>query len=229
VVIESATHRRRLTELTHSEVELVFHAYRDRLSTIRRQGHYRYALIFKNSGRDAGMTREHLHSQLVALPEVPPLVRLELLGSVRFFRTHRRCAFCQLVDETTRDQRRVVLETETVLAFCPYASRVAYEVWVLPKRHEACFEQTDDRTLNAVARGVRDVVERLETRLGPLAYNFVLHSNPFDTTCQDHYHWHIEILPRTSRLAGLEWGTGLLVNTIQPEVAAEQLRELAKL
>jgi UDPglucose--hexose-1-phosphate uridylyltransferase len=229
VIIESAIHRRHLTELSPTEVELVFSAYRDRLRWIRQHGRYAYALVFKNSGRDAGMSREHLHSQLVALPDVPPLARREQLGSLRFYRSHRRCVFCHLIDETLRQQARLVLETETVVAFCPYASRVAYEVWILPKRHEAHFDETIDATLSDIALSVRELVRRLQSCLGPFAYNYVLHSNPFDTCRQDHYHWHIEILPRTSRLAGLEWGTGLLVNTMPPELAAKQLRDAGKI
>lgn len=228
VIIESATHRRRLSELSLGEVEWVFRAYRDRFRSLRRDGRFRYVLIFKNSGREAGMSREHLHSQLVALPEVPPLPRLELRRSARFYRSHQRCIFCHLIDETITQRSRVVLETDTALAFCPFASRVAYEVWVLPKRHEACFDQTDDRLLCDVAHTMHTLVTRMEHSLGPVPYNLVLHSSPFDTRCQDHYHWHIEILPRTSRLAGLEWGSGLLVNTMLPELAAEQLRQMAK-
>jgi UDPglucose--hexose-1-phosphate uridylyltransferase len=228
VIIESASHRRQLTELTRSEVEMVFAAYRDRFRSARDDEHYRYALIFKNSGRDAGMSREHLHSQLVALPEVPLIARQEQLGALKYYRTHGGCVFCHLIDETMQDRSRLVLETETVVAFCPYASRVAHELWVLPKRHGARFEQTDDAVLNDVAVSVRELVRRLGTCLGPVAYNYLLHSNPFDTCRQDHYHWHIEILPRTSRLAGLEWGTGLLINTMPPEVAAAQLRGVVK-
>jgi UDPglucose--hexose-1-phosphate uridylyltransferase len=227
VIIESPTHRRFLTELTVAEVELVFEAYRDRWCTIGREGRYAYAVIFKNSGRDAGMSREHLHSQLVALPHVPPVARLELDGAQRFLAQHRMCVYCHLYDELLGDDSRWVGQTDEIVAFCPYASRVAYEVWLMPKRHQAHFEQTSDAQLRETSLLIWQILRRLETCLGPTAYNYVIHSNPFDSTGQDHYHWHIEILPRTGRLAGLEWGTGVLINTVPPEAAARQLRDMA--
>jgi UDPglucose--hexose-1-phosphate uridylyltransferase len=228
VIIESPTHRRHLTELSQAEVELVFAAYHDRLQSIVRAGRFKYATIFKNSGRDAGMSREHLHSQLVALPEVPPLARQELAGAEQFLALHGQCVFCFLYDEVRRDPSRLVLETDSMVAFCPFASRVPYEVWVLPKPHQARFDQASPVQVREVAALIRETLQRLETCLGQIAYNYLLHTNPFDTCRQDHYHWHIEILPRTGRLAGLEWGTGLLINTMPPEVAAGRLRGVAR-
>ncbi len=228
VIIESPTHRRHLTELSLAEVQLVFAAYRDRLRSIRAEGHFGYALVFKNSGRDAGMSREHLHSQLVALPSAPPVACQELSGAKRFWSRRHQCVFCFLQQETRRQESRFVIETESMMAFCPFASRVPYETWVLPKEHRSCFEDASDAALRDVAATVLETIRRLQTCLGQVAYNYLLHTNPFDMPRQDHYHWHIEILPRTGRLAGLEWGTGLLINTVPPEVAAERLRSVVR-
>jgi UDPglucose--hexose-1-phosphate uridylyltransferase len=228
VIIESPTHQRYLTELTVAETQLVFEAYRDRMQSISHSGGWAYALVFKNSGREAGMSREHLHSQLVALPAVPPVVQRELEGAKGFLESRGQCVFCYLQELAIHDRSRLVFESERMVAFCPYASRLPYEVWVMPKCHEPRYERASRPDVHETSAAVWDVVRRLETCLGRTAYNYLLHSSPFDTCRQDYYHWHIEILPRTSRLAGLEWGTGVLVNTLSPEVAASRLRGVAR-
>jgi UDPglucose--hexose-1-phosphate uridylyltransferase len=228
VIIESPAHKRYLTELSLAEAQLVFSVYRDRMQSIASAGRWPYALIFKNSGREAGMSREHLHSQLVALPAVPPVAQSELGGARHFLEAHGKCVFCFMYEQVIQDRSRLVHETDRIIAFCPYASRLPYEVCVMPKRHGARFECVDDGELRETSAIVWEVVRRLEACLGRAAYNFLLHSSPFDTRRQDYYHWHIEILPRTSRLAGLEWGTGVLVNTVSPEAAAHQLRGVEK-
>ncbi len=224
VIIESPLHQRQLTELDSAERFVIFDAYRDRLRSLRAESSLKSVLIFKNSGRDAGMSREHLHSQLVALPHVPPLLQLELDGASRFWDACQECVFCHLAAESQRDGRRLVLETDSLLAFCPFASRTAYEVWIQPKCHAGRYENCNDQVLVELAQIVAELLSKLSRCLGHFAYNYVLHTLPFDTCLEDHYHWHIEIIPRTSRLAGLEWGGGLLVNTVAPETAADRLR-----
>jgi UDPglucose--hexose-1-phosphate uridylyltransferase len=225
VIIEAREHVRQMTELSVGHVEQIFSAYRARLAAHRKSPGCRAAMIFKNSGRDAGMSREHLHSQLVALSATPPLIALELAGAESFRAAHAQCVFCYLADQARECQpARVIVETATLVAYCPFASRTAFEVWVQPREHAACFDVTSDKCLAELAQLVPDILRRLQCHLGSFAYNYVLHTLPFDTRREDHYHWHIEIIPRTSRLAGLEWGSGILVNTMAPEEAAARLR-----
>jgi UDPglucose--hexose-1-phosphate uridylyltransferase len=227
VIIECPTHRRHLTELTAAEIEVVLHSYRDRLRAGQRAGQFAYGLIFKNSGRDAGMSREHVHSQFIGLPSIPPLAWMEVEGSRRFYQRRQRCVFCHLGDQASSEGDRLLCEGGAFLAYCPFASRVPYEMWIQPKRHEACFTDASDSSLQELATLLRQLLRRMESLLGRVAYNYLIQSRPFDSAHDDHYHWHIVILPRTNRLAGLEWGTGLLVNTVAPERAARDLRELA--
>jgi UDPglucose--hexose-1-phosphate uridylyltransferase len=222
VIVECPDHRRQFTELSAAEAELVLRVYRDRLHAARLEQRETFALIFKNSGRDAGMSREHLHSQLIGLPQVPPRMQSELDGASAFWNAQQTCVFCQLSTEAQSSQR-LVLSSPSVIAFCPYASRLPYEVWILPREHAASFELARDSLLREVADVLHCVLTGLQTRLGQVAYNYLIHSSPFDTCHQDHYHWHIEILPRTGHQAGWEWGSGVLINTVSPEVAAQEL------
>jgi UDPglucose--hexose-1-phosphate uridylyltransferase len=224
VVIESPRHLRSLTELTDAEVALVFRAYRDRTRDMERDKQVAYALAFKNVGPAAGASLEHIHSQIVGLPLVPPVMHEELQGAAKFFAIQRDCVFCHLIQQELLARRRIVVRVEQFVAICPYASRFPYEVWVLPERHSASFQHSPDAQLAVLARTARCILSALERGCGITAYNFLIHSSPFDIDCQDHYHWHMEIIPRTVKAAGFEWGTGMQINPVLPEEAADQLR-----
>lgn len=223
VLIESPEHHHSLTELSRAQVALVLRAYQHQFREFAQTDWIRSALIFKNQGRLAGMSREHVHSQVVALPYTPPLLQLELEGSQAFYRDHRQCVFCHLANDAKK-QGRVVLETDAMIAYCPYASRTAYEVWLQPKQHQAHLADAQPSVLEEAADGLHQLLRTLLC-LELRAYNFVIHSAPFDITRKDHYHWHIEIIPRSSFLAGLEFGAGVLINTVAPEAAAEDMRQ----
>ncbi|MCP4193964.1 MAG: galactose-1-phosphate uridylyltransferase [Planctomycetaceae bacterium] len=228
VVIESPRHQRRMTELTLAESEIVFQAYRSRLQDYAKDPAIVYGFFFKNCGRAAGMSREHIHSQMVGLPFVPPVVQTELDHSERFFQKTGRCIFCDLIQRERDAGLRIVAESDQLIALCPYASRFSYETWILPKKHLSFFEQTANDLLRELTELVHKVLFCLEQELNQPAYNYLLHTNPFDTCQKDHYHWHIEIIPRVARLAGLEWGTGIHINSVSPEVAAANLRKLTR-
>lgn len=225
VIIESREHLTSFAQLSEDVASLVFRAYRDRMRWVRQSTPLVYGQVFKNAGAGAGASIEHLHSQMLAIPYVPQYVAGELRGSRGAWQRTGRCPFCQLVEETLADRSRIVVEAPDFLAFCPFASRFPYEVWLLPRRHEPCFERTADLELSAAAAAIRDVVARLERVLDRPAYNWFLHTLPFDSTAEEHYHWHIEISPRLSGAAGFESGTGCFINAVPPEVAARQLRE----
>ena len=136
--------------------------------------------------------------------------------------------FCEMIQSERQQRVRWVHETENFVAICPYASRVAYETWILPSHHRAHFEAAEDGLLRELASLMHAVVGQLDETLNYPAFNYVLHTSPFDTTWKDHYHWHIEIIPRIARIAGLEFGTGVHINTVPPESAADQLQKLVK-
>jgi len=224
VIIESRRHVASLSELDDSEAELTFIAYRDRLLELKKDGRYRYVQIFKNAGPAAGASLEHVHSQILALPGVPETIEQELASSAEHFRLHRRPLFLDLIGQEQQAGSRLVTQTERFLAFCPFASRFPYEVWILPRQHQPRFEVLQASELSELSRIVREVIGRIECAVGQVAYNYFLHTLPFDTDLHDHYHWHIEIIPRLVKVAGFEWSTGCFINPYPPESAAAHLR-----
>lgn len=224
VIIESPRHVASLSELTDVEAELVFLAYRDRIAALKATGQYRYVQIFKNVGPSAGASLEHVHSQLVALPGVPEVVAQELASCREYFAEHGRPLFGDLIDRELAAKERIVAQTGRFVAYCPFASRFPYEVCIAPLAAQASFEATQDGELGELSRLARDVIGRIERAGGKSAYNCVLHTLPFDTPPHDHYHWHIEIIPRLTKVAGFEWGTGCFINPLPPEAATAHLR-----
>lgn len=224
VIIESSRHVASFSELTEAEAVLAFTAYRDRLRQLADNSQFKYAQIFKNVGPSAGASLEHTHSQLLALPWTPPHIREELESCQAHFASQGECLLCQLAEQEHAAEVRVVAETERFLAFCPFASRVPFETWVLPRVHADRFETISSGELGELATLIRDLIGCIESAGGISAYNYWIHSSPFDMPAHDHYHWHIEILPCSTKLAGFEWGTGCFINPLPPESAAEILR-----
>lgn len=224
VIIESPRHVASFGELTDREAELVFTAYRDRLQALQAEGCYRYVQIFKNVGPAAGASLEHAHSQLVALPGVPEVVEQELASSGEFFRQQGRSLLVDLLERELIAGERIVTESANFVAFCPYASRFPYEVWIAPRRHQPRFEAAQAGELGEASRMARDIIGCIERAVGQTAYNCFLHTQPFDSPQHDHYHWHIEIIPRLTKVAGFEWSTGCFINPYPPESAAAHLR-----
>jgi UDPglucose--hexose-1-phosphate uridylyltransferase len=224
VIIESPEHFASLSELSDTEVETVFTAYRDRIRALSKDRTLRYVQIFKNMGPAAGASLEHVHSQLLALADVPEVVQRELDSSSEYYREQRRPLLVDVLEKELAAEERVVAQSPHFVAFCPYASRFGYEVWVMPRRHQAQFEAVEDGELGELSRMVRDLIGRIESAIGPVAYNYFLHTRPFDMPAYDHYHWHIEIIPRLTKVAGFEWSTGCFINPYPPEAAAAHLR-----
>jgi UDPglucose--hexose-1-phosphate uridylyltransferase len=224
VIIESSQHVASIRQLPLPQLAEVFSAYRQRLQTHQQDRRLAYGMLFKNVGEAAGASLEHTHSQLIVTPIVPINVQEELAGSLAFHRRHDECIYCRLIVHELASAVRVVLDRPGFVAFCPMASRFPYETWILPKRHASRYEDIQPDELRELAGVMQDVVGRIEMSLDHPAYNYLIHTAPFDTCELDHYHWHIEITPRLTRTAGFEWGTGFYINDVSPEAAAEVLR-----
>ena len=227
VIIESPRHIATLSELTDLELDAVFTAYRDRLVQLKAQRLYRYVQIFKNVGPAAGASLEHAHSQLLALTSVPEVVEQELASSGDYFLEHQRSLLLDMLEREQAAGDRMIAQTPNFVAFCPYASRFGYEVWVAPRRHQPRFEDVEAGEIGELSLLVRDIISRIERTVGRVAYNYFLHTQPFDMPAYDHYHWHIEIIPRLTKVAGFEWSTGCFINPYSPESAAQHLRSVA--
>jgi UDPglucose--hexose-1-phosphate uridylyltransferase len=224
VIIETPDHDRPLALLSALEIERVLWAWRERMLDLKRDVRLKYILVFKNHGAAAGATLEHPHAQLIALPIVPDLVRDEIEGARRHFAVTQRCVFCDIIQQERRDGRRVIEENAEMIAIAPYAPRFGFETWILPRRHGARFEEAPPHEYEGLARLLKAVLQRLHLALEAPPFNLVLHSSPFGEDVAEVYHWHIEIMPKLTRVAGFEWGTGFYINPTPPEEAAQVLR-----
>jgi UDPglucose--hexose-1-phosphate uridylyltransferase len=224
VIIETPNHDRTLATLSEPEIERVLWAYRERILDLKQDRRLRYILIFKNHGAAAGATLEHTHSQLIALPIVPDFVREEIDGARRHYEAKERCVFCDIVRQELVDGRRIIQENADVVSLAPYAPRFAFETWLLPKRHGARFEEAPRHEIESLARLLKTTLQRIDRALESPAYNVILHTAPFSEDTTDVFHWHLEIMPKLTRVAGFEWGTGFYINPTSPEEAARVLR-----
>lgn len=224
IVVESPSHVVDVAELAVDELQLVFHAFRHRAAHWLEHPGIQYVAIMKNSQAAAGATLEHVHSQVLALPFVPAGVQVEMEAAHRFFQQRGHCLFCDLVARERQDGRRMVLETNLLTVFTAYAGRQPYETWILPRTHQACFSQASDSMLGDLAAVLLTLLHKLQACAGRLSYNLVLHTAGNPLQGDDAYHWHWELVPRLTRFAGLEVGSGAFVNTLAPERAAEALR-----
>ncbi|MFB3776477.1 MAG: galactose-1-phosphate uridylyltransferase [Bryobacteraceae bacterium] len=225
LVIETPDHMLTMGELTDKQVEDVFWAVRDRIVDLRKDFRLRYIIVFKNHGDGAGALLEHSHSQIVALPVVPKRMTEELDGAKRYYDFRERCIYCDIIRQDVEGGARVVLDTEHFVAISPYAARFPFETWVLPKKHVSHFENIEIPEVRNLGWIQRAVIRKLDKVLEKPAYNLMIHSAPIQDSAMAHYHWHIEIIPKLTKVAGFEWGTGFYINPTPPEEAARFLRE----
>lgn len=224
VVIEHPDHAKTLATMTDGEIERVLWAFRERIQDLKRDRRFRYILIFKNHGAPAGASLEHSHSQLIALPIVPDFVREELDGARQHYSAKERCVFCDVLRQEIAAERRVIQEDADIIALSPYAPRFPFETWLLPRRHGARFEDAPRAEYEGLARMLRSILARMNRTLEHPSYNLLIHSAPFTEEVGDYYHWHLELMPKLTRTAGFEWGTGFYINPTSPEEATDVLR-----
>jgi UDPglucose--hexose-1-phosphate uridylyltransferase len=225
VVIETPRHLETLTTLPVKAVEDVLWAYRDRMIDLRRDQRLRYVLVFKNHGVAAGASLEHSHSQIIALPIVPTRVREEIEGAQNYFRYKDRCVFCDIIRQELQQKHRVIIENQAFVSIAPFASRFPFETWILPKTHYPSFENMESPLYGQAAQILSETLHRLHRVLNDPPYNYIVHTSSFSELDNDHYHWHFEIMPKLTKVAGFEWGTGFYINPTPPEDAAQYLRE----
>jgi UDPglucose--hexose-1-phosphate uridylyltransferase len=226
VIIETPDHHKTLATMTEPEIERVLWAFRERVVDLKRDFRFRFIVIFKNHGAAAGATLEHSHSQLIALPIVPNFVCEEIDGARKHFAAKERCVFCDIVRQEVSSGKRVIHENADVVAIAPYASRFPFEMWLIPRPHGARFEEAPRQIYENMARMIKWVLVRMNRALETPAYNLIIHTSPLSAETGEFYHWHIELMPKLTRTAGFEWGTGFYINPTSPEEAAEVLRKI---
>jgi len=226
VIIETPEHHLTITDLATEQITDILWAYRDRLTDLKRDIRFNYGMVFKNVGKVAGASLEHTHSQIIVLPTAPRTVVDEMRGGKQFYDYRGRCIFCDIIQQELESGDRMVLDGESFLAYEPYAARFPFETWILPKRHMSRFEAIGKPEAEELAYCLKATLQKIEKALNMPAYNYIVHTTPFDLGDVEHYHWHIEIIPRLTKVAGFEWGTGFYINPVPPESAAEYLRSV---
>lgn len=230
VVIEGPVHDEDMADMTVEHLVEVLRAYRERMVDLHRDRRFRYVLLFKNHGPEAGATLEHSHTQLVATPIIPKILQEELEGARHYFELKERCVFCDIIQQETEEHngRRVVTQNDRFLAIEPFAPRFPFETWILPRRHDASFQTVEEEAeFVDLAAILKDTLQRLNRALDRPPFNFVVHTAPVVDGDLEYYHWHIEIMPKLTRVAGFEIGSGFYINPTPPEDAAQYLREIA--
>ena len=224
VIIESPDHSKEMADLPFEHVEGVLQAYRERCLDLKRDARFRYILIFKNYGAAAGASLEHPHSQLIALPVVPSRVLGELRGSTAHYGYADRCIYCDMLNQENTEKRLTIFESGAFLAMAPFAARFPFETCILPKFHQASFDALSDEHIKDLAIVLKTTLLKIKTVLKDPPFNFMIHTIPLHSKEIDTYHWHIEIIPHLTQVAGFELGTGFYVNPTPPELAADTLR-----
>ncbi len=227
VIIETPDHQMTLATMPARLIEDVLWAYRDRIVDLKKDPRFKYMLIFKNHGGAAGASLEHTHSQLIALPVVPKRVLEEVQGAKEYYAYKERCIFCDITRQEAESGIRVISENEYFITLAPFAPRFPFEMWITPKVHQSAFEESRKNDFEQLALILKDMLMRLDKVLDHPAYNYIIHTSPVPETSNDYYHWHLEIMPKLTKVAGFEWGTGFYINPTPPEESAKFLREAA--
>lgn len=233
IIIETPVHADELHKRSQDGVVYLLDTYQKRLSDLMLDSRLAYAMIYKNMGQRAGATISHPHSQIIATPIVPKRVREEIEGSKEYFNYKMRCVFCDIIREEKRFGTRIVYENTSFISICPYASRFPFEIWIMPKRHMPGYQKATHQELIELSDCLTITMKRLSRALGEPQYNFMLHTEPNRSTprfqwsdMDDYFHWRFELIPKLTRIAGFEWGTGFYINPTAPEDAAQFLREI---
>jgi UDPglucose--hexose-1-phosphate uridylyltransferase len=227
VVIETPEHDGSLASMSADAVTEVLLAFRERMLDLKKDPRFEYILVFKNHGEAAGASLEHPHSQLIATPIIPIMVSEELTGSKEYWERKERCVWCDVIRQDRRDRRRVVGDAGGFVALEPFAPRFPFETWILPVRHGSAFEESGVEELRGLAEMLGGFLRRMNHTLGMPPFNFMLHTAPLRDGPLEYFHWHLEIIPKLTRVAGYEWGSGFFINPVPPEDAADALRTAA--
>jgi UDPglucose--hexose-1-phosphate uridylyltransferase len=228
VLIETPYHQKDTCDLLNPEIENFLSMYCRRAIDLTKDKRFKYIMIFKNFGAAAGASLEHPHTQMVALPMVPKNVMEEIRGAHDYFEYRERCIFCDIIRQEIQEKDRIILENRHFLVFCPFVSRFPFEIWIIPKNHAGYFCHMPLEEIPSLAQVLKEVITRLKKLFPNLSYNYIVHSSPVNGEGGiESYHWHIEFMPKLTRVAGFEWGSGFYLVPTPPELAAKYLSEVA--
>ncbi len=242
IVLEAAEGHAEGPAVNSRQFGAVLDIYLKRFRALIQDPRIRYVFIFKDKWSSpaalaAGKEKDKAlrpgpYSEILATAVIPDFIKRELDGAKHYYEYKERCIFCDIINEEKRVGSRVLAETGHFLAFCPYAPRVPFEFWIVPKRHSCAFEETGPQELEDLARLLPELIGKMSRALGGPAYNYCIHTAPNRIprrnlwhTLGDDYHWHIEVLPRLQRMSALDLGAGFHLITTSPEDAARYMKE----
>jgi len=225
VIIEHPRHNANPATMDLAEIEPILMAYRERQRDISKDGKINLVTIFRNHGFRAGTSLVHPHSQVIATPIIPPHVRYPIQQAVMHFDTYGKCVYCEMVEEELRQGERIISESNNFVAFCPYAARSPFECRIYPKRHAASYISISDGEIEELSGVLRNVLSALYHGLDDPDYNYIIRSSPVGDENVRHLHWYMVIVPKITIPAGFEIGSGIYINTVSPEKAADFLRD----
>ena len=218
-------HHKNLSQLSRNQARQVLEAFRDRYLMLSGDKCIAYVSMFQNWGSSAGASIYHPHFQFIAAPIVPPDIMHSLRGSIRYYDKNQKCVHCVMIDWEKKYKKRIIYENKGAIAFAPFVSKSAFEVRIFPKKHLPYFENTLDTDMDYVSDALQNTLRKIRKNLHDPDYNFFIHTSPLkDKEKHKQYHWHIEIIPKTSLAAGFELGTGIDINSVDPDVAAKLLK-----
>jgi len=226
VIIESPIHNHFFTDMTLEHIECIIRTYLDRFNAAMQDDRVEAVLIFKNYGSTAGSSLTHPHSQMIAMPIVPMPVRKHLEAAKLYYDDTGQCALCVMTKEEMDDGIRIVTKNNSFVVFCPYASGTPFESWIVPLKHNPNFGSISEVEIADLAKIMKDVFSRYYHGLKDPDFNFVVKTPPRDESNDRSFHWFIHILPKLTKQAGFELGTGMLINPTLPEKNAEFLRNV---
>lgn len=226
VLVDAPQHNATTALQTEQQVALGLGALATRGRALARDKRVQITVTFKNHGASAGMSLEHPHSQMLSLPVVPNHVRERLRDAAAHFDEAGTCVFCDMWREELGLGSRVILENEHFVAFVPYAAFSPFHTWIVPKRHMPLFIQTEPAELEALGAALRSVLRSFYFGLHDPDFNFVVRSAPYHEERSQSFHWYLSVVPRLTRTAGFEIGSGMYINTSLPEDSARFLREV---
>ena len=226
VVVETPDHSKTTALLPQEDVELIIRCYKDRYFAITDDPRVEHVTIFKNHGAGAGTSLEHPHSQIIATPIIPPEIRNRMEVGLRFYDEYGQCIFCKVMLEELAERVRVVHETPHFVSFVPFASLTPFSLWIFPRRHMASFGEIQPEEIRDLAYMLRLILAKVYYGLGDPDFNYVIRTAPCENRYTRYYHWYITLVPRLSKLAGFEMGSGMYINTTLPETSAEFLRNV---
>lgn len=224
VIVESPLHNTSTALVSLEQLADVLTACQARYEAAHSDPRVQQIVIFKNHGATAGTSIEHPHWQMIALPLVPFQIRCRLEAALDYYDDHGECLYCRMILDEVAVGVRLVNETEHFVAFCPYAAASPFHLWILPKRHMASFDAATPGELYDLGRSLLDVLRRVHFGLGNPDFNLIVRSAPVGLSDSADFHWYVTIVPRVSKTAGFELGSGMFVNTAFPEESAKFLR-----